>query len=369
MTESDQNISVSPLQIIEGEDFVPAPLVTRILAYILDLAACGVIALALHRFAGTWILNTMGNNSYIGMTLNTSLWFICILGYWAVIPAVSGATPAKMLFRLRIISESPGPVSLPQVLQREILGHAATILSAGLGFVYLSTRDEKGRALNDRISGTRLIQFSPPRPELYRVQDLHADTKEGVWLSYEAVEDAGTAADSEPGSPVSRTAQETASTVDPEIADNSIAGTENLTASMKAPAGERGVTAPEAEGFVTNPAGLEVSSVPPPKTGSLYARPSAETAYERKQRAAMGPTVLDLAEALRRTAELVQQGQLMEKVLERKRQEFVARMEHLDMTESPAESIKVVIELGRDGLLNRDELQTVRDILQKRLAE
>ena len=110
-------------------------------------------------------------------------------------------------------------------------------------------------------------------------------------------------------------------------------------------------------------------SVPPPATGSLYARPAAETAFERKQRAARGPTVLDLAEALRRTAELVAQGQLVQKVLDKKRLDFVAQMERIDLSEAPTESIRIVVELGREGLLTRDELETVRDILQNRLAD
>ncbi len=117
------------------------------------------------------------------------------------------------------------------------------------------------------------------------------------------------------------------------------------------------------------PAAPDVPPVPPPKTGSLYARPATETAYERRQRAAKGPTVLDMAEALRRTAELVRQGQLMEKVLDRKRQEFLAQMERIDLSASPAEAVRIVIELGREGVLSRDELIAVRDILQKRLAE
>ncbi|MFC1530563.1 hypothetical protein ACFL6R_07650, partial [Gemmatimonadota bacterium] len=103
--------------------------------------------------------------------------------------------------------------------------------------------------------------------------------------------------------------------------------------------------------------------------GSLYARPAAETAYERRLRAAQGPTVLDLAEALRRTAELVQQGQLMEKVLDRKRQDFLDQLGRIDLSASPAEAVRIIIELGREGVLTRDELIAARDILQKRLKE
>ncbi len=330
MAEPDKKVSGTPLQIVEGVDFHPAPPITRFLAYVMDAAASGAIGLALHRFLGTWLLNAMGNDSYIGMTLNTSLWFMTILGYWVVIPAVTGATPAKMLFQMRIISEVPGPVTLVQILQREILGHAATILSLGMGFLFLSTRDEKNRALNDRLSETRLIHFSSPRPELYKVQDLHADTTDGIWLSYEV--EGGTGTISVPG----RRSTVPAAAVAPVTADASVSGEGDHIEAMAAPEVEDTAAAPASPGVgditaapaaavvddtTAVPAAPDVPPVPPPKTGSLYARPATETAYERRQRAAKGPTVLDMAEALRRTAELVRQGQLMEKVLDRKRQE------------------------------------------------
>jgi len=319
-----------PLQIVEGIDFISAPLLSRILAYALDAVASMIILLSLHRFVGGWILNALGNDAFIGMTFNTSLWFIGSLGYWVVVPAVTGATPAKMLFQLRILSESPGPLTLLQVIQREILGHAASILFLGMGFLFTVSRDPKGRALNDRLAGTRLIQFTTPRPEFYRVQDLHADTIEGTWISYEA-----------------EGAEDPVDDVQVELTTSGV----------------------DEDGAGPTPTPHSIPPVPPPTTGSLYARPSAETAFERKQRAARGPTVMELAEALRRTAELVRQGQLMQKVLDRKRQDFVVQMERIDLNEAPAESIRIVVELGREGLLTRDQLETVRDILQKRLAD
>jgi len=193
MANPDRTTTAPPLKIVEGVDFITAPLLSRFIAYILDMVATVIILLSLHRFVGVWLLNMLGNDSFTAMTINTSLWFIGGLGYWVVVPTVASATPAKMLFQLRILSESPGPLTPLQIIQREILGHAATILSLGMGFLYLVSRDPEGHALNDRLSGTRLVQFTSPRPELYKIQDLHADTTEGTWISYEAagVEDPG----------------------------------------------------------------------------------------------------------------------------------------------------------------------------------
>ncbi|MFC1499447.1 RDD family protein [Candidatus Zixiibacteriota bacterium] len=349
MENSDRTTTAPPLKIVEGVDFITAPLLSRIIAYVIDIAASVIILLSLHRFIGTWILNVLGNDSFTGMTINTSLWFIGSLGYWVVVPAVTGATPAKMLFQLRILSESPGPLTLLQVIQREIIGHAASILSLGMGFLYLASRDPKGHALNDRLSGTRLIQFSSPHPELYQVQDLHADTSEGIWISYEAegVEDL---AERPPESAMDPGSSTTDDTGGGESVQSEYSGQDSgVIDSTQSP--------------------HTVKSIPPPATGSFYARPSAETAFERKQRAARGPTVQELAEALRRTAVLVEQGQLMQKVLDKKRHDFVAQMERIDLSEAPTETIRIVVEMGREGLLSRDELETVRDILQNRLAD
>jgi hypothetical protein len=220
-----------------------------------------------------------------------------------------------MLFGLRLVPERDRPIGLAQVLLHELVGPLATAATLGLGFLSAG-RDPAARTLADRLAGVRTVQFTPPRPEVYQVQDLTADPATGRLFSVEL------------GMPLEPTA---------------------------APAAESGDGANR--------------PVPPPVGGTLYARPRGETAWERKQRAARGPGVSELAEALRNTARLVNEGAIMPKVLERKRSDFVERMRTVDLGPDPREAVQTIIRLGHDRILSREELQAVHEILKRRLAK
>lgn len=305
----------SSLRLEPGVDFHPAPLITRTLVYFLDLAASALITLALYRFFGLLLLSGLSGNTFLANTLSQSMFFIGGLGYWVVVPLATGATPAKMLFRMRIVPESNKSLSPTQVILREVIGQAATVLTLGLGFL-LASRDPRLRGLNDRLAGTRLIQFKSPRPELYRIQDLCTVDKEGT-LQSEA------------------------------------AGVMEI---------------PGAESAASVDADTEETAAEKTAGSSLYTRPTGETAYERRIRAARGPTIEELGTALHRTAEMVAEGQLMQKVLDRKREDFVQKIKTADLGDPPTNAVSIIVELGKEGHLTRGELEEVRDILRRRLS-
>jgi hypothetical protein len=218
-------------------------------------------------------------------------------------------------------------------------------LTLGLGFL-IAARDPRLRALNDRISGTRLIRFTIPRPELYRVQDLRTVDREGTLQSESAASFARetTAVESGEYEQVDSDSVET----EPAIEATDIAAPQAETAGDTLQTEQTGANAVD--------------------KGSLYVRPAEETAHERKMRAALGPTVEDLATALRRTAAMVAEGQLTQKVLDRKREDFVEKMKSANLGETPTEAVKTIVELGKEGLLTRFELEEVTNILRKRLG-
>lgn len=316
----------SSLRLEPGADFHPAPLLVRTIAYVMDLVASVIITLALYQFIGQALLRAFGGNPFIAQVLGNSMYFIGGLGYWVFLPLGTGATPAKMLFHMRIVPESEKPLSPIQVLLREIIGHAATVLTLGLGFL-IASRDPRLRGLNDRLAGTRLIQFTSPHPELYRVQDLCTVDKEGTLQSKSV---------------------QVAEVLVAEPADSA-----EIQAQPEAPP----AAAPQ-----------EPVSRTEPEKSSLYTRPTGETAHERKIRAAMGPTIEELAAALRRTAEMVTEGQLTQKALDRKREDFIDKVRTADLGDAPTDAISIIVELGKEGILTRSELEEVRDILRKRLS-
>jgi|GEM_PF-2535520 len=339
--------TTGPLYLRAGEDWiVPAPL-GRALAWIMDAAASIVITLSLHRFGGDLFLNAFGPESFIGQTLATSFWFIGGFGYWVIMPSWTGATPAKMLFNLRIVPVRPEPLTPLQVIMREVVGQAAMIATAGIGFV-LAVRDLQGRGPNDRAAGTRLIQFTSSRPELYRVQDLQPSDETDTFVSW-ALQEA---------LPVASAAG---------------AGTDSGSgpdAAAAAAAGHAETTAAAADTTVPATGTPPLVPSPPPRrsTANLYGRTAEETAFERRQKAALGPTVAESAAALQRTARLVDEGQLMPKVLERKRAEFIEALTTLQLGDDPNDAVRAVIDLGRAGVLEREQLERARDILKERLG-
>jgi len=58
----------------------------------------------------------------------------------------------------------------------------------------------------------------------------------------------------------------------------------------------------------------------------------------------------------------------MPKVLERKRREFIEQMEKVHLGPDPQQTVRLLIALGRDHILSREELQQVHAILKRRLA-
>ena len=274
MDEQIRDSSV-PLQLKAGVDYQPAPILLRILAYAMDLVASVLITLALYRFVGLFLRSALSGNPFLANSFSQSMYFIGGFGYWVVVPLVTGSTPAKMLFHMRIIPEANIPIRPKQIILREIIGQILTVLTLGIGFL-IALRDETRRGLNDRLARTRLVQFTSPHPELYRVQDLCIVDKDGTLQSRKA------------GESQSIEAFDSA-TIEPIEAFDS-------------------ATIEPVEAF--DSATIEpVEEIPPPadflKDRSLYARQTDETAYERKMRAALGPTTQEFSSALRRTAEMV----------------------------------------------------------------
>ena len=344
------------LRLHPGADYVPAPLSARALAYLLDLVASVVITFSLNRAALLLLAGPMADGSFLARTFGLSTWFIGGLGYWLVVPMAIGSTPGKMLFHMRVVPERDRPLGPEQVILREIVGHALSIASLGIGFL-IAARDDGARALHDRLAGTRLVQFTRPRPELYQVTDLRRADEAGTLHTdllparEEHPDEGGRSAGAPPG-PEVRDVDENPTRAGPEEAPSTPAGP-----SESAPSPSAAREMPSIGGEGTGARG-------PSRT--LYRRPEGETAYERKQRAAKGPTLPVLAEALRNTAALVDAGQLMPKVLERKRAEFVEDVRTADLGTDPRAAVQTVVELGREGLLTREELTRLRDILRER---
>ena len=66
-----------------------------------------------------------------------------------------GATPGKMALRLKVITSSGGPISVPLAIGRFFANYVSG-LTLGIGYI-MAGFDEQKRALHDRICDTRVI--------------------------------------------------------------------------------------------------------------------------------------------------------------------------------------------------------------------
>lgn len=86
--------------------------------------------------------------------------FALCFGYFTLFHFLSGQTPGKMVFRLKVESVSGAPIDFAQAFLRSV-GGLVSLLCAGIGFLFM-LRAPEHRGWNDRLAGTRVIDTAPP---------------------------------------------------------------------------------------------------------------------------------------------------------------------------------------------------------------
>lgn len=86
--------------------------------------------------------------------------FALCFGYFTLFHFLSGQTPGKMIFRLKVESLSGTALDFAQAFLRSV-GGLISLLCAGIGFL-LILRAPEHRGWSDRLAGTRVIETPPP---------------------------------------------------------------------------------------------------------------------------------------------------------------------------------------------------------------
>jgi len=74
------------------------------------------------------------------------------IGFWVS----RGATPGKMVFGLKVVTEDGDPIGLDKAALRYI-GYWVNVLTLGIGYLMIAFRKDK-RGLHDLIAGTTVIR-------------------------------------------------------------------------------------------------------------------------------------------------------------------------------------------------------------------
>lgn len=92
------------------------------------------------------------------MVITYPISFTVIFFYYGWFYANKGATPGKMLLKLRVIhDETGGNLTYGRAFAREVLGKFFSFLTLGIGFIIAGFRADK-RALHDFICTTRVLR-------------------------------------------------------------------------------------------------------------------------------------------------------------------------------------------------------------------
>lgn len=89
--------------------------------------------------------------------------FALCFGYFTLFHFLTGQTPGKMIFRLKVESASGAPIDLSQAFLRSV-GGLISLLCAGIGFLAV-LRPPEHRSWSDHLAGTRVIETTQPPTE------------------------------------------------------------------------------------------------------------------------------------------------------------------------------------------------------------
>lgn len=140
----------------------PPPLGARLAAGLVDLGillvvfvlflATGKMALAPAGDAG--VLPSLQTMAELAVPYFLVLFAVCF-GYFTLFHFLTGQTPGKMFFRLRVESEQGVALLFSQAFLRSV-GGLLSLIPAGLGYLRIVV-DRERRGWNDRLAGSRVV--------------------------------------------------------------------------------------------------------------------------------------------------------------------------------------------------------------------
>jgi uncharacterized RDD family membrane protein YckC len=133
----------------------PASAIARLVAAVIDLALLAIIDAVVVYL--TLALTGLDRESIAILPLAPLAGFLAILngGYLVVFVAASGQTAGKMVTGIRVIGDDGRRVDVGGAVLRAV-GCGLSLLTAGLGYLPAFVT-ANGRALQDRIAGTRVV--------------------------------------------------------------------------------------------------------------------------------------------------------------------------------------------------------------------
>jgi uncharacterized RDD family membrane protein YckC len=144
-----------------------APFFRRVIAFVMDLMIVEFLATLLGSVAAA-------ARAVVALGMNPALWEgarqdatlftaqmtpLFLFAYFTFFTAYGGRTPGKMAFALKVVAADGGDAGGWRCVWRTVC-YLASVVTWGMGF--LMAAGPAGRALHDRLAGTRVVMV--PRP-------------------------------------------------------------------------------------------------------------------------------------------------------------------------------------------------------------
>ena len=130
----------------------------RFVAIFLDGLILQAVQFVVELVMGLFMVSITTPEAAAGLAvLNVLVSLAISLSYEAFFLAAKGATPGKMVMKLRVVRPDGSPISMGQAWGRT-LGKQVSALILMIGYL-MAFWDEEKRALHDRMAGTRVIKL------------------------------------------------------------------------------------------------------------------------------------------------------------------------------------------------------------------
>lgn len=122
--------------------YTPADFFVRLVAWLIDFAAFGIIA-------GVFIVGT--GSITAGLTVSYVIYLVAQVAFWMTL----GATPGKLLMGIKIVTVDGDPVTLGHCIMR-VIGYAVINFFGNILHLLVLIKEDK-RGVQDMMSGTMVV--------------------------------------------------------------------------------------------------------------------------------------------------------------------------------------------------------------------
>lgn len=138
------------------QKYRPAPMLKRIVAFILDSLISGVGS----QLITAALVKILAPSTLMAIVYSFAVSIVVWWGYWLYLPVNQKGTPGKKLMGLRVVTEKHSrQITTWQMFKRESFGRLLSTFVLFLGYLSAFGDKKERRTWHDRLAKTRVIEY------------------------------------------------------------------------------------------------------------------------------------------------------------------------------------------------------------------